>query len=260
MTRLKNILGATTNVDLEYTFATNGTNNGRIQSMKDWVSGEQVTYTYDALNRLATATSNDPPAPGTAFTMDGFGNLTGQSVTKGSAPSMSITVDAATNRINGGYYDANGNQKPAASGEYFDVENRFAGLLTCNGSGCYGAIGYDSANRRVYEIRPNQEEWISFFSIEGKRLAVYRLRDITGTGGILRADKVQENFYFAGRLLRQNDEMIVSDRLGSVVFRKNLTNSAIQRFSYFPYGQEKEQVTAQDREKFATYWRDSLTG
>ena len=32
-----------------------------------------------------------------------------QNVTKGSAPSMTITVDTATNRVSGGSYDANGN-------------------------------------------------------------------------------------------------------------------------------------------------------
>ena len=38
---------------------------------------------------------------GQSFTIDGFGNPTGQTVAKGSAPSMSITVEASTNRIRG---------------------------------------------------------------------------------------------------------------------------------------------------------------
>jgi len=37
--------------DTEYRFAA-GQNNGRITQMKDWVSGEEVTYSYDSLNRL----------------------------------------------------------------------------------------------------------------------------------------------------------------------------------------------------------------
>lgn len=48
--------------------------NGRIQSVTDNVSGEQVTYTYDQLNRLIQA-------GGTVFEYDGFGNLTRQGAT-----------------------------------------------------------------------------------------------------------------------------------------------------------------------------------
>ena len=46
-------------VDLEYRFS--GTqNNGRVTSVKDWVSGEEVTYQYDALQRLSHAETVGP--------------------------------------------------------------------------------------------------------------------------------------------------------------------------------------------------------
>ena len=51
-------------------------NNGKIISESDPVSGETVTYTYDSLNRLASATSSDNPGWGQSFGYDGFGNLT----------------------------------------------------------------------------------------------------------------------------------------------------------------------------------------
>ena len=46
-----------------------------------------------------------------AFGYDGFGNLISQTVTKGNAPSLSLGVDPATNRITSECYsyDANGN-------------------------------------------------------------------------------------------------------------------------------------------------------
>lgn len=95
MTPLKNSLWGATNVDPVYSFVTDGTNNGRIHSMTNVITGETVTYQYDVINRLASATSNDPPPPGTAFsawgqsfTYEGFGDLTGQAVTKGSTPQM----------------------------------------------------------------------------------------------------------------------------------------------------------------------------
>ena len=85
-------------------------NNGKITSETDVVSGEQVTYTYDSLNRLASATSSVNPGWGQSYTYDGFGNLTNQTVTKGTAPALNVSYDPATNRRTGGECaDANGN-------------------------------------------------------------------------------------------------------------------------------------------------------
>jgi hypothetical protein len=41
-------------LDLQYAYPT-GPNNGRISSMTDGLSGEQVAYQYDSLNRLMAA-------------------------------------------------------------------------------------------------------------------------------------------------------------------------------------------------------------
>src|ERR1700685_3309524 len=83
---------------IAYNYPSTG-NNGKISSQTDTVSGETVTYAYDALNRLASATSSTS-SWGQAFTYDGFGNLTGTSVTAGSAPTLTATYDA--NNHNGG--------------------------------------------------------------------------------------------------------------------------------------------------------------
>jgi len=99
-------------LNLQYNFsATN--NNGKIASETDVVSGETVTYTYDSLNRLATATSSTP-AWGQSFGYDGFGNLTTVATTKGSAPNLSVTYSAATNRRTTDISFANSN-KPVAN-------------------------------------------------------------------------------------------------------------------------------------------------
>ena len=87
---------------------TAGQNNGRIVQSVDGVAGETVNYTYDALNRLATAGTTNGTW-GQAFAYDGFGNLTGKTVTQGSAPTLSVSFDPVTNHQNGQSYDANGN-------------------------------------------------------------------------------------------------------------------------------------------------------
>src|SRR6266567_9438485 len=106
-------------MDMRYIFAA-GANNGRITQSTDTVSGETIQYTYDALNRLASAapTGKTPPWS-TTYSYDGFGNLT-QKASTGSAPSMGpITFDANNHRV-GVSYDANGN----TAGPTYDVENR----------------------------------------------------------------------------------------------------------------------------------------
>ena len=50
-------------------------NNGQITQQLDSVSGEQVTYTYDSLQRLISAVTTDS-SWGQSFTYDGFGNRT----------------------------------------------------------------------------------------------------------------------------------------------------------------------------------------
>ena len=64
-----------------------------------------MNYTYDSLNRLLTAATTGPDW-GLSFAYDGFGNKTGQTVTKGTGPALNIGADPATNRV--GSTDANG--------------------------------------------------------------------------------------------------------------------------------------------------------
>src|ERR1700724_3260681 len=71
-------------------------NNGRILQMAETVSGETTNYTYDSLNRLATAGT---AAWGQSFTYDGFGNLTEKNVTAGSAPMLRMGVNHTNNKI-----------------------------------------------------------------------------------------------------------------------------------------------------------------
>src|SRR5882724_6661810 len=64
-------------------------NNGKIISQHDYVTGEDIVYTYNALNQLASAVTSDNPNVtqwGQSYDYDGFGNLTYQHVIKGTAP------------------------------------------------------------------------------------------------------------------------------------------------------------------------------
>jgi RHS repeat-associated protein len=69
----------------------------------------------------------------------------------------------------------------------------------------------------------------------------------------LQLQAVSNHFYFAGKHVAERTgtgsytSVAAPDRLGS-------------EMSYFPYGDEKGTVTAQERVKFATYWRDGESG
>jgi YD repeat-containing protein len=91
--------------DLKYVYSTNQ-NNGKILQQLETVSGETTNYTYDSLNRLATASTG---VWRQSFTYDAFGNLTDKNVTAGSAPTLHVTVNPANNRISTASYDLNGN-------------------------------------------------------------------------------------------------------------------------------------------------------
>jgi YD repeat-containing protein len=85
LTNITNTMtGGTQLVNMTYNFSATQ-NNGRIVSSSDAVTGENVSYTYDALNRLiAAATTNwGGPVWGNSYSYDGFGNLTGKTVTRG---------------------------------------------------------------------------------------------------------------------------------------------------------------------------------
>ena len=109
---------------MQYAYPAGGSNTGKVCLETDLDNHEQVSYSYDALDRLASASAstytgsastNCTPVAGTAFGgivtfMTDFGNLTDKNVTAGSAPSLHVAVDGTTNRLNGNpNYDANGN-------------------------------------------------------------------------------------------------------------------------------------------------------
>ena len=95
MTRLT-ITGA---LDISYNFPA-GTNDGKITSQTDNLSAETVTYQYDSLNRLLSATSNQSWSETYGF--DGFGNLLSKAGA-GGAPTLSQSADPALIRSRCGF-------------------------------------------------------------------------------------------------------------------------------------------------------------
>jgi RHS repeat-associated protein len=174
---------------------------------------------------------------------------------------MSLSVDPNTNHITtaGFQYDGNGNvtNLPNVSGTLsYDIENR-------TGSG--NVLDYDLENQPL--LRDGQ--W-NLYGLHGERLATYSFSYSTayctppgtwfyncGPGYAYAytsttGTRTSQNIYFAGRLIQSNNTTVLTDRTGSV--RANETG---QTFAYYPFGEEIGAGTANGREKFATYTRES---
>ena len=235
-------------LDLEYRYS--GTaNDGKLTQAKDWVTGEEVTYQYDALGRLIAAATTGPEW-GLSFGYDGFGNRTTQTVTKGAAPTSYLNYDGNNRIVGSGFgYDANGNmtQMPGVTGTMtYDVANR---LKTAAGE----TYSYGADNRRHWKTSGGTQTW-TYWGIDGRMAG-----EFTWTNGVPTAGPVAE-LWFAGRLIRTRDGTTVfTDRVGSVRLRVTTAGGPSERHGYFPYGEEQT-ATLGNRPKYGTYTRDAATG
>ena len=165
--------------DISYIYSATQ-NNGRILQTSNTATGENASYTYDSLSRLATANgsaSSLGAAWGQSFTYDGFGNLTDKNVTAGSAPVLHVTVNAATNRFTsaGFSYDLNGNLSSDGYnvGYAYDIENRMIRQSNTS-TGTSELYSYGPDNLRVWKRRTDGSEQVTFYGVGGERMAVYQ--------------------------------------------------------------------------------------
>jgi len=227
-------------LDIQYAYSS-ANNNGKLTSQTDVLSGEQITYTYDALNRLASAVTSDNPSVtqwGYSYNYDGFGNLTDQNQIKGSVAQYHVAYNVSTNRQTGDTADANGN---IGLNHVYDIENRLLRAGTA-GSGL-PQYGYDLGNKRIardaeFTFWARNEKWETYTTgVSGSSVTF----TLTGV-----------NVYFGGRLLAKGAShstvaSLAQDRLGSM------------NGKYYPYGLERPNATANDKEKYTGYFRDSAT-
>jgi RHS repeat-associated protein len=249
VTRLYNALGQLTRMtkagvmDMEYRY-TVGQNNGRIAQSKDHVTGEEVTYQYDALNRLTAASTTDT-AWGNAYTYDGWGNLTGKSVTKGTAPSFSQAYDPAMNLpvgTNWSTYAAQWDEDDRPIQGKAEVERGIAGNLY------NGTVTYEPSGKRVFwrGIGDGALGWpelceMTFYGITGQRLARYRCKYDEIEPGVYRfgVSVIDRTQHIGGQLTTETGKGVTTDRLGSVRARDG------ERYTYFPYGEPRTATVAE---------------
>jgi RHS repeat-associated protein len=234
-------------LNISYNFPA-GTNNGKISSQLDNISGETVTYQYDSLNRLLSASSTQSWSETYGF--DGFGNLLSKTGT-GGAPTLSQAVNTANNQIVGQTYDANGNQESGPLvGVSYDAENRVTG------AGASTQYAYDSRNKRIWNgtlTNGNLSQQVYFYGVDGQKLGTYTFN--LGTCGEGNAPEMTNSATLLA-IFFGSKRVGTFDRLGSAKY--NQQNALAQ--SFYPYGEDRGTVEPNDSLKFATYTRDSATG
>lgn len=247
---------------IQYTYSATQ-NNGQITQAVDSVSGETISYQYDSLKRLISASSSPnvgttPAAWTQSLQYDGFGNLTAK-VLNGTA--TTIGVDSTTNQLSGSSYDANGNMLTGMGNTItYDGSNRIASVTPISGGTEY--FLYDGANKPIYHKTGGGQEELTLYGIQGEKLATWTIStgcddpDDPNTCWFTASQK-SATVWFGGRLIWSGTGVsgvngpVYADRGGS-----NRTNGA----RYYPYGEEIGTATTNDHEKFGTYTRSSFTG
>ena len=257
--QIQSVTGSGMNMTYNYPAAAN---NGQISSSYDATSLETVTYQYDALKRLLQANGSNWTEN---YVYDGYGNLTqmNPSGTANGMPSIQLTMAVDANNVPNnrvaGWADANGNQTGGFAGTslIYDTANHVA-QVQANGQNSY--YWYDPDNRRIYYKNASGVETIYFYGADGTKLATYTYAIVTNTmtGGNpeIQLTRQSTNVYFAGRLVTAEGNLVATDRLASV---RSGGPGNLGYQAQYPYGKEYT-TTANDREKYATYTRDSVSG
>ena len=229
--------------NLGYNYPT-GTNNGKIGLMVvgptlfGTVIGETVTYAYDSLNRLLSASGTSGWSEQYGF--DAFGNLLSKT------PGLSQTVNTANNQINGYTYDANGNTSAVANSGitynlYYDAENRMSSVSQSGNNLNFVSYFYDAQNRRIWNWTGTQDSYgnmtnytVNVYTPSGQKLGAYLITPLAyennHTGQItpfLQVALSSTDQYFGSRRLS------TMDQLGSVG-------------TFYPWGEVKGSTNPQN--------------
>ena len=217
-------------------------NNGLIASIADNLdSSKSISYTYDELNRLATAATSGSDW-GLAWGYDRYNNRLSQTVTKGSAPANSVTVNTATNRVSAWTYDVAGNVTNDGANTYaYDAENR---IISVNSAAT--TYSYDAFGSRVTKATGTTTVRY-YFGLAEKTDSAWT-KNLTATpAGVVEWDG-------SAVLFKSNDHRgnaaVITDASGSVAGRVDL----------FPYGEVCSQTGTTTKYKLTDKERDAETG
>ena len=211
--QIKSASQSTTLQDIQYTWDA----DGNLTQQQNLVSGQTENFTYDYLDRLATASG----AYSQTYTYDALGNITSMT-NNGNTQfySYGAKPDAVTQVGSTSYaYDANGNMTTrGAQTISWNVDNQPA---TISGG---TSFVYDGDGNRVEETTGGQTTvYINQY---------YQKNITTGV--------VTTYYYLGGQLIAQNTgstlRYVSQDNLGSTATMSTSTGTLDSSISYYPFG------------------------
>ncbi len=228
-------------------YDSSGHNNGNVIGITDLLnSAKNQTYTYDALNRIATAAQTDN-AFNITFTIDPWGNMN-ESGTSNFGP-----VFDSRNHMQGWSYDPAGNLLGDGAHSYaYDAENRISQVDGTGPRYTYNPLGnrvrkdvgstpteyFFFAGNVIAELNPNTTSWTDYIFGGHERYA----KDTSANGSGVQ-------YYH-------------SDHLGSTRIMTDASGSKISDCTYGPFGEEIgcSPSNASNHYKFTGKERDAETG
>ncbi len=227
-------------------------NNGSVARVTNTLdSARTQTFTYDHLNRVSTAAV--PAAWGLSFGYDVWGNLLSQTVTQGSAPMLSVAVNANNRITNSGFlYDSAGNLTNDGSATYsYDLDNR----LTTTAGVTYT---YDGDGNRAEKDQTSGSTYdrLYWYGLAGEVLVE---TDLAGN------NPDEYVFFNDQRVARRKStgelNYYFTDHLGSTRVATTATGQLLDDSDYYPFGAERVVASASgNRYKFAGHERDTESG
>jgi RHS repeat-associated protein len=219
------VTGTNANLTLKWGYCPDGTcnddtrNNGNVLGAT--IVGNKVNasqqFTYDAINRLATA--NETNGWSQNYNYDAFGNLTGGAAT-GIPTAFPASISATNNRITdpGWRYDLAGNviQSPAAASVVYDAENRQTSYTTSGSAPATATYVYDGEGRRVRKTEADGTTTTYVYDAKGQLAVEYDTGAPAATG----------------------TQYLTADNLGSTRMLTDTSGNPVACHDYQPFGAE----------------------
>jgi RHS repeat-associated protein len=217
-------------------------NNGKIAAITDNLnSSKSISYTYDEINRLATAATSGPDW-GLSWSYDRYGNRLSQNVTKGTAPSNSLSINSTNNRVSTWTYDAVGNVTNDGRNTYaYDAENRVISIN--NGATTYT---YGAGSSRLTKTTGGTTTRY-YFGVAEKTNSSWTKIQVGIPAGTVEWDN--------GTILFKSN-----DHLGTPRIITNASGALIGQTDLFPYGEVWSETGTQTKYKFSGKERDAESG
>jgi RHS repeat-associated protein len=236
-------------LDLKYNFSLGTADNGNVTGItntRDASHHRDQSFTYDSLNRIATAATLDWSQ---TFTIDIWANLYNV-VATGGAPGLSLTA-GANNRLSGLGYDVAGDTTNDGLYNYvYNAEGRncSVGGTTCANGTIYT---YDGDGKRV-----KKSTGTLYWYGGGSDV----LLETDLSGGLQ-----NEYIFFGGKRVARRDASgnvfyYFADHLGSSRVVTNATGTVCYEADFYPYGGERAvTTTCSQNYKFTGKERDTET-